>query len=96
MERIKPTVECTIILPESLINEIREFQKYISDTFGKKWEFGETITLLLRYAIKDFDKISQVHLEILEPYFAQKLNLLDDIYLNAIRSSYSGRALCTV
>lgn len=96
MASIPHAIEYTIILPESLIVKIRDFQEYASNTYHIEWELGEIMTLLLKYTIRDFDKISDDHLEILESYFAQKLDLLDDIYLNTIRSSHIAKNLCTV
>jgi len=96
VESIKHTVEYTIILPDYLLDEIRDFQKYLSNACHFEWELDETVILLLRYAIKDFDKIHDYHLEVVKSYFAQKLDLLDKIYLNTIRSSHNGRNLCTV
>jgi len=96
MDSIPHTVEYTIILPESLFDKIRDFQKYLSNACHLEWKLGETMILVLRYAIKDFDKISYYHLEVVKSYFAQKPDLLDEIYLNTIRSSHTGRNLCTV
>jgi hypothetical protein len=96
MDSIPHTIEYTIILPESLISKIIDFQEYASNAYHTEWELDEIMTLLLKYAIKDFDKINDYHLEILKSYFAQKLDLLDDIYLNTIRSSHIAKNLCTV
>ncbi|MFB5598149.1 MAG: hypothetical protein ACE5RJ_03935 [Nitrosopumilaceae archaeon] len=96
MESTTSTREYTIILPEPLLAKIRDFQEYISYAFNSKLEFDEIMTLLLRYTIKDFDKINDHHLAILKSYFAQKQDLLDDIYLNTIRSSHIASNLCTV
>jgi len=96
VESIKHTVEYTIILPDYILDEIRDFQKYLSNACYFEWELDEAITLLLRYVIKDFDKIHDYHLEVVKSYFAQKQDLLDKIYLNTIRSSYAGRNLWTV
>jgi len=96
MGNIPHTIECTIILPEPLLDEIRDFQEYLSNAYHFEWELGEVMTLLLSFAVKDFDKISDSHLEVVKSYFAQKLDILDKIYLNTIQSAHTGRNLCTV
>ena len=96
MESIKHTVEYIIILPDYILDEIRDFQKYLSTACYFEWDLDEAMILLLRYVIRDFDKIRDYHLEVVKSYFAQKQDLLDKIYLNTIRSSYNGRNLRTV
>ena len=93
---MQSTEECTIILSKLLLDEIRKFQKFISENSNTTWELGDVIALLLRYAINDLDKVSNAHLETIEYYFGQKLNLLDEIYLNTVKSLYTSDSLCTV
>ncbi len=82
-------------MPEAVVKEIEKFQIYVKEFFGRRWEFEEIMTLLLRYSIKDFDSLTTMQVVILKSYFSQKTDMLDEFYLNTIRSSYSGKTLCT-
>lgn len=70
--------ECTILLPEHLVSEMKKIQIMLSMKQNQEFSLSEIIGLVIKYGIDD-GQLKAEEKEFLSNYFSEKKHILDSL-----------------